>query len=91
MKKGIKACLYLPKEYYKIIEDRVEEIKNYLETHFNIYYSFYIGEFNENEVCGIDVLMLAKTCKEVNADYKHFKEYTGTTPVALRKTKINNN
>ena len=75
MKKGIKACLYFPKEYYKIIEDRFEEIKNYLETHFNIDYSFYIGEFNENEVCGIDVLMLAKTRKEVNEDYRHFKEY----------------
>ena len=75
MKKGIKASLYLPKEYYKIIEDRFEEIKNYLESHFNIDYSFYIGNFNEIEVCGIDVLMLAKTCKEVNEDYKHFKEY----------------
>ena len=34
-----------------------------------------MGNFNEIEVCGIDVLMLAKTCKEVNEDYKHFKEY----------------
>lgn len=75
MKKGIKACLYLPKEYYKIIENRFEEIENYLESHFNIKYSFYIGNFNEIEVCGIDVLMLAKTCKEVNKDYKHFKAY----------------
>ena len=75
MKKGIKAILYLPKECYKIIEDTFEEIKDYLETHFNLAYNFYIGEYEEKEVCTIEVKMLAKTCKEVNADYKHFKEY----------------
>ena len=40
MKKGIKANLYLPKECYKIIEDTFEEIKDYLETHFNLAYDF---------------------------------------------------
>ena len=75
MKKGIKASLYLPKECYKIIEDTFEEIKDYLESHFIIDYNFYIGEYEEKEVCGIEVIMLAKTCKEVNTDYKHFKEY----------------
>ena len=75
MEKVIKADLYLPKECYKIIEDTSEEIKDYLETYFNIYYDFYIGEYEEKEVCAIEVIMLAKTCKEVNADYKHFKEY----------------
>lgn len=75
MKKGIKANLYLPKECYKIIEDKFEQIKDYLESNFVIDYDFYIGIYEEKEVCAIEVKLLGKTCREVNADYKMFKEY----------------
>lgn len=45
----------------------------------------------ENTNSAIDEIITAVGYNDIPLFYKHFKEYTGTTPVALRKNKINNN
>lgn len=76
MKKGIKANLYLPKECLNIILNRQDEIKEYFDTYFgNINYDIYLGEYENKEVCAIEIILLSNTRSGVNADYKHFKEY----------------
>ena len=76
MKKGIRANLYLPKECLNIILNKKDEVKDYFDTYFgNMIYDIYLGEYDNKEVCCIEIKLLNKTCKEVNADYKHFKEY----------------
>lgn len=76
MKKGIKANLYLPKECLNIILNKQEEIKDYFDTYFgNMNYNIYLGEYQNKEVCAIEIILLNSTRSGVNADYKHFKEY----------------
>lgn len=76
MKKGIKANLYLPKECLNIILNRQDEIKEYFDTYFlNMDYDIYLGEYENKEVCSIEIILLSNTINGVNADYKHFKEY----------------
>ncbi len=85
MKKGIKANLYLPKECLEKIINRQDEFKKYMDTYFgNSAYDIYLGEYDNKEVCAIEIKLLSNTCASVNADYKHFKEYlkelTGKQP-----------
>ena len=85
MKKGIKANLYLPKECLEKIVNKQEEFKDYMDTYFGgCSYDIYLGEYEDKEVCAIEIKLLNRTCKEVNADYKHFKQYikeiTGKQP-----------
>ena len=76
MKKGIKANLYLPKECLNIILNKQDEIKDYFDTYFgNMNYNIYLGEYQNKEVCAIEIILLSSTRSGVNADYKHFKEY----------------
>ena len=76
MKKGIKANLYLSKECLNIILNRQNEIKEYFDNYFgNMNYDIYLGEYDNKEVCAIEITLLNRTCKEVNEDYRHFKEY----------------
>ena len=76
MKKGIKATLYLPKECLNIILNMQNEIKEYFDTYFeNMNCDIYLGEYENKEVCAIEIKLLNRTCKEVNEDYRHFKEY----------------
>lgn len=85
MKKGIKANLYLPKECLEKIVNRQEEFKDYMDTYFGgCAYDIYLGEYDNKEVCAIEIKLLNRTCKEVNEDYRHFKQYikeiTGKQP-----------
>ena len=76
MKKGIKANLYLSKECLNIILNRQNEIKEYFDNYFgNMNYDIYLGEYDNKEVCAIEIILLSNTRSGVNADYKHFKEY----------------
>lgn len=76
MKKGIKANLYLPKECFNIILDRQDEIKEYFDAYFgNMNYDIHLGEYENKEICAIEIILLSNTRSGVNADYKHFKEY----------------
>lgn len=76
MKKGIKANLYLPKKCLNILLNKQDEVKDYFDTHFgNMKYDIYLGEYNNEEVCAIEIALLNRTCKEVNEDYKNFKQY----------------
>ena len=76
MKKGIRSNLYLPKECLNIILNRQNEIKEYFDTYFgNMNYDIYLGEYENKEVCAINIILLSNTRSGVNADYKHFKEY----------------
>ena len=76
MKKGIRANLYLPKECLNIILNRQNEIKDYFDSYFgNMNYDIYLGEYENKEVCAIEIILLSNTRNGVNADYKHFKEY----------------
>lgn len=76
MKKGIKANLYLPKECLNIILNKQDEIKEYFDSYFgNMSYDIYLGEYENKEICAIEIILLSNTRSGVNADYKHFKEY----------------
>ena len=76
MKKGIKANLYLPKECLNVILNKQDEVKDYFNTYFgNMNYDIYLGEYENKKVCAIEIKLLNRTCKEVNEDYKHFKQY----------------
>lgn len=85
MKKGIKADLYLPRECFEKIVNGEEDFKDYMDTYFGMCnYEIYLGEYDNKEVCGVEIEFLNKTCACVNADYKHFKAYlkelTGKQP-----------
>lgn len=84
MKKLIKANLYLPKECYEFISERWTQLQDYLEESFNMSYEFYLGEYDNKEVCGISIQLVNQTSSQVKADYKAFKSYlkelTGKTP-----------
>ena len=76
MKKGIKANLHLPKECLNIILNRQDEIKEYFDSYFgNMNYDIYLGEYENKEICAIEIILLSNTRSGVNADYKHFKDY----------------
>lgn len=85
MKKGIKATLYLPIHSLDIIYSKRNEVISELESCFpGINYDFYEGEYQDEKICGIDIILINKTATLVNQDYKHFKQYikeiTGKQP-----------
>ena len=75
MKKGIKANLWLPKECLDIIIAKEKEVTAYFDSYPYLEYDIYLGEYDNNEVCAIEVKLLNETCREVNADYSCFKKY----------------
>ena len=76
MRKGIKAQLYLPKECLDILYNNEERVVNHFDNYFNdINYDIYLGEYDEKEICAIDVVLLNKTAGAVNTDYRDFKAY----------------
>ena len=76
MKKGIKANLYLPKECLDIILNKKDYVINHLDNYFiDINYDIYLGEYENKEVCAIEVELLNKTCNAVNTDYRDFKAF----------------
>ena len=91
-RKGIKSSLYLPSKCFNIIETNYEEVKNYLESRFDINYTIYLGEYGGEEICGVDVSLIAETFREVSRDYTDFKAYlkkiTGKTPKMIFKAKF---
>lgn len=92
MRRGIKATLYLPKDCLDKIYARAKEVETYLLNNFNIAYDFYEGEYNNEDVCGIQITLLNVSCKAVEADYSHFKSYikqiTGKTPKQVLMAKF---
>ena len=73
MKKGVRAQLYLPKECLDIILDRKEEVEDYFDNFIELGYDIGLGEYNDKEVCFIEVIILNKTTSLVNEDYKRLK------------------
>ena len=66
----------MSKECLNIILNRQNEIKEYFDNYFgNMNYDIYLGEYDNKEVCAIEIILLSNTRSGVNADYKHFKEY----------------
>lgn len=92
MRRGIRAVLYLPMECLDKIYGRAKEVEAYLSDHFKIEYDFYEGEYDNKDVCGIQVVLLNDSCKAVEADYSHFKSYvrqiTGKTPKQVLMAKF---
>ena len=73
--KGIKANLILPKECDKIFENMSEEnFKKYMEIIPEHDVDIGLGEYDGKLCCYISVCLLAKTKREVNNNYKLFKE-----------------
>lgn len=89
MMSGIKADLYLPKESLDVIIDRQEEVKKYFDSYFSLEYDIYLAEYNNEEVCGINLYILNNTKSMVENDYKslktYFKQVTGKTPKQILK------
>lgn len=92
MKRGIRANLYLPRKCYEIIEKDYESIKDYLESNFNISYEIYIGDYDKEEVCGLDIILICDTVRELSRQYTEFKKYikniTGKTPKQVFKLRF---
>lgn len=94
MKKGIRANLYLPKECLDILLNQKETIVNHFDNYFNdLSYDIYLGEYKGKEVCSIEIILINKTCKDVNTDYSDFKAYmkeiTGKQPKQVLKFSFN--
>lgn len=73
MKKGIRAQLYLPKECLDIILAKKEEVEDFFDNFINLSYDICLGEYNNDEVCFIEFILLRKTTTLVNEDYKRLK------------------
>ena len=73
MKKGIRAQLYLPKECLDIILDKKEEVEDFFDNFIELGYDIGLGDYNNEEVCFIEVILLQKTTSLVNEDYKRLK------------------
>lgn len=85
MKKGIKAQLYLPKECLDILFNKKETVVNHFDNYFNdLTYDIFLGEYENKEVCCIEIILLNRTSSAVNTDYRDFKAYlkemTGKQP-----------
>lgn len=92
MQRGIRAQLYLPKNCYEIIEKDFSNIKDYLESNFNISYEFYIGEYADEEVCGISIILMDSSVRDLSRQYVEFKKYikniTGKNPKQVLKLRF---
>ena len=93
MKKGIRANLYLPKECLDIILNKKDYVVNQFENYFNdLNYDIYLGEYDNKEVCAIEIVLLNRTCSAVNTDYRDFKafikEITGKQPKQILMVKF---
>lgn len=76
MRKGMQAQLKLPEYCLDILSNNKEILKNHInEYSSNIYYEIYLGEFNNTEICGIDITIMGDTCKDINNDYKNLKKF----------------
>lgn len=89
MNKGIKARLYLPGECMNIIYNKKELLEKAFSNYKNLIYDIYLGEYNEKEICVIDIILLNETRDLVNDDYQSLKyvikNFTGKQPKQLLK------
>ena len=76
MKKGIKARLKLPKESFKILYKQRKTVQEHLDCFFlHMDYDIYEAEYNGEDVCIIDVVLMEDTYKIAEELYKCFKQY----------------
>lgn len=92
MKKGIQANLYLPKECFDIIQDNLEEVLSFFDSFASLDYDIYLGEYNGEEVCGIDFVILEDTTSNAEESYKSLKRFlkyiTNKQPKQILKLKF---
>lgn len=92
MKKGIQASLYLPKECFDIIQDNSEEVLSFFDSFANLGYDIYLAEYNGEEVCGIEFVILEDTASNAEESYKSLKQFlkyiTNKQPKQILKLKF---
>lgn len=92
MKKGIQASLYLPKECLDIIQDNSEEVLSFFDSFASLDYDIYLAEYNGEEVCGIEFVILEDTASNVEESYKSLKQFlkyiTNKQPIQILKLKF---
>lgn len=72
-----------------IIYNKKELLEKAFSNYKNLIYDIYLGEYNEKEICVIDIILLNETRGLVNDDYQSLKyvikNLTGKQPKQLLK------